>query len=92
MNLDGNFRAKNFGTFRYTSIAYLRVESISITGIISPVLHPGIIHDNGDLKLRFSFDHRVMDGSIAAKTLNRMEEILNKEILEELNNNCPLII
>jgi hypothetical protein len=48
------------------------------------LLSYGPADSDGNVDVRLSFDHRIFDGALAARTLARLEEVLNRSILEEL--------
>ena len=73
-----------FGTFAVTSVASLGAESTAVISPFTTLLTYGIIDPQGDLVVRVFADHRVYDGAVAAHVLARLEQVLNREILDEL--------
>jgi pyruvate/2-oxoglutarate dehydrogenase complex dihydrolipoamide acyltransferase (E2) component len=43
-----------------------------------------VIAGDGTVNVRIMYDHRVLDGSMVARTLGRMEEMLLGPVLDEL--------
>ncbi|MSU79530.1 MAG: hypothetical protein EXS16_15740 [Gemmataceae bacterium] len=89
LNMSGNSRSKVFGTFGVTSVGNLGVDSLSPLTPTTTLLHYGAIDPNGDIVLRLTFDHRVMDGTTPSLALCEMERLLKTEILEELRSLRP---
>ena len=52
--------------------------------VLTSMLHYGLIDAAGDLDLRLTFDHRVLDGAAAARALVELERTLQGTILSEL--------
>ena len=83
-NLSGRHRSRLLGTFGLTSIGAF---GAGLTRIITPLttnLHFGVLDERGELDVRLSIDHRVLDGATAARALSEMEDVLGCEILDEL--------
>ena len=83
LNLSGRRRCHNFGTFGISSVAAQGAGLLHLTPILTSTIHYGLF-DQGRLNVRFSWDHRVMDGGTVARVLTDMEQILNREIVREL--------
>ncbi len=77
-------RGRYFGTFALSSITSFGAELILTMSPLTTVLAYGMFQSDGTLAVRITFDHRVMDGVTVARALERMEEVLNGEILREL--------
>ena len=60
-----------------------RAASPSIAPAIS-ILHYGAIDAEGNVSIRMTYDHRVLDGIGPSRALNEMEAFLRTEILNEL--------
>ena len=84
LNLSGKLRAHNFGTFSVTSTAAAGAGALALLPLVTATLHYGLFDDRGTLPARITFDHRVLDGAFAARSLVEMEEVLQTTILEEL--------
>ena len=85
LNLFGRRRGHNFGTFGMTSVAAHGAGVLHLIPI-SPMLHFGLFDERGCLDMRFTFDHRVLDGAPAAETLAEVEATLLGEILDEVKS------
>ena len=73
----GRQRPNFFGTFGITSLAG---EGARIGYAVHPLtscLSPGPIAQDGSLEIKCSFDHRVFDGVLVARALERLEAELN---------------
>ncbi len=44
----------------------------------------GVIADDGTVSVRIMYDHRVLDGSMVARTLGRIEDKMLGPVLDEL--------
>lgn len=82
----GYRKATWMGTFGVSVYSSLGAESLHPLSPLTTTLNYGVIHDNGDVMVRVIYDHRALDGSTIARTLARLEEVLNHEILAELRN------
>jgi hypothetical protein len=85
LNLYPRLRVHNFGTFGITTTAAQGAGIQRIIPILTGTLHYSMFDDAGNLEMRFSFDHRVLDGATAATALKDLETVLHTEILDELN-------
>ena len=52
--------------------------------VLTASLHYGLFDDDGNLDVRLTFDHRVLDGAAAARCLVALEQTLLGDILAEL--------
>ena len=77
--------ANYFGTFTLSVYSGLGAESLHPLTPTTTTLNYGVIDANGNVAVRIIYDHRVMDGATVARALDRMENILNTAIVEELN-------
>jgi hypothetical protein len=77
-------RKRFFGTFAVTSVGALGAELLTPRAPVTSLLTYGPIGDDGHVRVRLLFDHRVYDGAIAARALARLEEILLGSIKSEL--------
>jgi hypothetical protein len=84
LNLSGKLRAHNFGTFGVSSTSSEGAGILALLSLATSTLHYGLFDDRGNLPARITFDHRVLDGAIAARGLVELEEVLQTTILEEL--------
>jgi hypothetical protein len=79
-------RKRCFGTFVVTSIGGFGSDSLHARAAISPLLTYGTIGDDGRVKVRLFFDHRILDGAKAARALLRLENVLLGQIHDELRH------
>jgi hypothetical protein len=84
LNLFSRRRIHNFGTFGISTTAARGAGILHLLPMLTATLHYGMFDDNDNLDMRLSFDHRVCDGATAAEALVTMENVLNREILDEL--------
>ena len=84
LNLCGRRRAHNFGTFGISSVGAQGAGLLNITPILTTSIHFGMFDENNRLDVRLSWDHRVMDGAVVARSLVDLEKTLNHEIVREL--------
>ncbi|MSR31126.1 MAG: hypothetical protein EXR99_06410 [Gemmataceae bacterium] len=84
LNAEGKRRCHNFGTFAISSIGALGAGLLHLLPILSTQLHYGLMDKEGNLDMRLSFDHRVLDGATAARVLNDLEDATTTTILREL--------
>ena len=80
----GRQRANYFGTFLVSTVSRHGGEFESVLSPVSTSLSYGVIAPDGGVDVRLTWDHRVMDGLPAARTLMRLEEILIGPIADEL--------
>lgn len=85
LNWFGRRRGHNFGTFGITSIAARGAGVLHLIPI-SPMLHFGLFDEHDCLDMRFTFDHRILDGTPAADALVEVEQVLQGEILDEVKS------
>lgn len=83
LNWLGRRRCHNFGTFGITSVAN-QGAGVMTTYALTPTLHYGLFDDQGRLHMRYTIDHRVIDGGPAAEALFNLEKVLLGEILAEV--------
>ena len=77
-------RRHSAGTFAISSAAPLNTELGRARTPISCLVTYGPLDAKGALTVRLNFDHRIFDGLIAARTLGRIEELMNTVIADEL--------
>jgi hypothetical protein len=78
------FRKRYFGTFNITSVGALGADLLTPLAPVTSLLTYGPLGNDGTLKVRLVFDHRVYDGATAARVLARLEELLLGPICDEL--------
>ncbi len=86
LNVFGRLRSHNFGTFGMTTIASRGAGITNIIPLLTSTLHYGLFDAAGNLDMRLSFDHRVLDGMTAGDVLASMEAVLLGEILQEVQS------
>ena len=77
-------RQRLFGTFGLSVYSSLGAESLHPLSPLTTMINYGVIEPGGKVWVRLIYDHRVFDGSIAARALANLEEVLNGSILTEL--------
>jgi hypothetical protein len=85
LNVFGRRRCHNFGTIGLSSVAAQGAGLLHLLPILTAMLHYGLFTEAGDLDMRLTWDHRVMDGAAAARILVDLERTLHVEVLAELN-------
>ncbi len=84
LNMSGRLRSWYFGTFGVTSVGNWGIESIRPIAPAISILHYGAIDADGNVSIRMTYDHRVLDGSGPSKALNEMEQFLKTDLLAEV--------
>jgi hypothetical protein len=82
-------RGNYFGTFGITVYSGLGAESLHPISPLTAVLNYGVIDKDGTVAVRIMYDHRVLDGSMVARALERIEQKLMTEVLAELKTMAP---
>jgi hypothetical protein len=77
-------RAHYLGTFGISVVTAMGADLLQTRTAWSALISYGIIDKNGAVDMRFTFDHRLLDGATAAHALERLEEVLTGPILQEL--------
>jgi hypothetical protein len=80
----GRQRGNYFGTFGITVYSGLGAESLHPLSPLTAVMNYGVIDKDGTVAVRIMYDHRVLDGSMVARALERIEQKLLGEVLTEL--------
>jgi hypothetical protein len=80
----GRQRGNYFGTYGISVYSNLGSESLHPISPLTGVLNYGVIAPNGDVAVRIMYDHRVLDGSMVARTLEAIDRKLNGQVLAEL--------
>ncbi|MBX4911160.1 MULTISPECIES: hypothetical protein [Rhizobium] len=81
----GRQRPRFFGTFQFSVYSGLGAESLNPLTPLTTLLNYGPISEDATVTVRILYDHRVMDGAIVARALQRFEAILNGEIANEVS-------
>src|SRR5262249_4320420 len=82
----GYRKAIAMGTFGVSVYGSMGAESLHPLTPLTTALNYSVIHENGDLAVRVIYDHGVMDGATVARTLARLEQVLNHLIAAELRD------
>ena len=80
----GRLRANHFGTISITSIASLGPETVVARSPGPNLISYGLIRPDHTMELLLHWDHRIYDGILAARALQRLEDVLNTDIADEL--------
>ncbi|PQO30463.1 hypothetical protein DTL21_24230 [Bremerella cremea] len=84
-NVSARKRIKRLGTFALTTVAGQGVTILDPKAPVTSTLTYGPLDESGKCDVILAYDHRVMDGKEVATILNRLEEILNGQILQEMH-------
>jgi hypothetical protein len=82
----GRQRARQIGTFGVSVTAGFGAATLFVWSPCTTTLHYGVFERDGTLPMRLTFDHRVLDGASAARTLVEFESILLGDVLRELQS------
>jgi hypothetical protein len=77
-------RRHTFGTSGVSSVASMQASLGASRSPAPFLLKYGPFDPDGSLEARLAYDHRVIDGALAARALARLEEILNSALLAEM--------
>jgi hypothetical protein len=77
-------RVRQLGTFGMSVLASMGIANLSTWVPWTSMIHYTPFDDAGSMFLRIAIDHRVLDGLQVAYALREMEEVLNRQILEEV--------
>ena len=95
LDFSGSRHVKYMGTFGMSNYGMLGAESLHPIGPQTTVMTLGPISREGAVTVKMVYDHRVLDGSYVARSLNHLEQVLQTTILGELrqgeqrkNNPC----
>lgn len=80
------FRKRFCGTFAISSVGSLGADLLTPIAPVTSLLTYGPLGDDGKLRVRLLFDHRVYDGATAARVLARIEDLLLGPIYEEIKS------
>ncbi len=80
----GHRRSRFLGTFGISVTSSLGASTQHLLTPISTALNYDILQPDGSLDVRLTYDHRVLDGGTAARTLADLESILRGAILDEV--------
>ena len=80
----GRQRANHFGTIAITSIASLGSETVVANAPGPNLISYGMMRADRTMELVLHWDHRIYDGIVAARILQKLEDVLNGAIADEL--------
>ena len=86
MHLAGPARARRLGTFFLSTLAGRGAEIRLPPSIQTACLTYGPLDEQGICRVTLAYDHRIMDGVLAATILERLEQLLLTEIRSELQS------
>jgi hypothetical protein len=89
LNAYGPWRSVVAGTFGVSVYAGLGAESLHPLSPLTTTLNYGVIEGDGNVTVRLTYDHRVMDGPTVARALALVEDILHEDVLVELRDAGP---
>ncbi len=78
-------RANFFGTYGITTVGADGASTKHPLAPVTSLIGYGVFSGGGCIDVSGVFDHRVLDGATMARSLVRLEEVLNREILDELS-------
>jgi hypothetical protein len=82
----GRQRANWFGSFGVTSVAAYGAGELHALSPGPFILSYGVVEPNQTIDVVIRWDHRITDAALIAKTLTRLEQVLNTEIAGELRS------
>jgi len=89
LHVAGAARARRLGTFFLSTLAGRGAEIQLPPSIQTGCLTYGPLDAQGISRVTLAYDHRIMDGVLAARILERLEQILLLEIAAELQQRTP---
>ena len=85
----GRMYANNFGSFGVTSVAAYGPGELHALSPGPYIVTYGVVRPDHSIDVIIRWDHRVTDGAFIARTLTRLEQVLNTEISAELRGIRP---
>jgi hypothetical protein len=80
----GRQRANWFGSFGVTSVAAYGAGELHALSPGPFILSYGVVEPDQTIDVVIRWDHRITDAALIAKTLTRLEQVLNTEIAGEI--------
>jgi hypothetical protein len=77
---------REIGTCGVSSAARWQTDLGTTRSPLASLLSYGPADADGNVDVRLSFDHRILDGALAGRALERLDQVLNSLILEELKH------
>lgn len=84
LKVSGNARSRRTGTFFLSTLSGSGAEIDMPPSFQTGVISYGPINAEGRSRLTLAYDHRLMDGRLVAQGLQRLEQILNDVLADEL--------
>jgi hypothetical protein len=86
LEVDGRCKAYHFGTFGVSAAASLGAAGLHILSPLATTLNYSRFDASGRIEVRITYDHRVFDGGTIARALVELENVLLREIRQELTS------
>lgn len=80
----GRQRANHAGTFAITSVASLGLETVTALFPGPSLISYGMVRPDRTIEILYHWDHRLYDGTQVTNALDRLEQVLNGEIADEI--------
>ena len=77
-------RPNHFGTFAVTSLAILGSETVVLNSPGPSMMTYGLVQGDNTMEILLHWDHRIYDGVVAARALQKLEDVMNGAIADEL--------
>lgn len=87
----GRQRANHFGTMAITSVASLGSETVVANAPGPNLISYGMVRADRTMELLLHWDHRIYDGIVAARILQKLEDVLNGAIADELEASATTV-
>ena len=84
LNLSTSGRSRRLGTFFVSTLSGRGTEIQVPPSIHTGCLTFGPLDERGCSRVTLAYDHRIMDGALVAEILERLEQVLNEQIFQEL--------
>ena len=85
--MSGGCAANNFGSFGVTSVAAYGPGELHALSPGPFIVTYGVVRPDQGIDVIIRWDHRITDAAFIARTLTRLEQVLNTEISAELRGN-----
>jgi hypothetical protein len=59
---------------------------LNLMPILTTQIHYGMLDKEGNLDVRLTFDHRVLDGATAARVLVALEDVMKSTLVREMSS------
>src|SRR6202012_1925453 len=85
----GRMCANNFGSFGVTSVSAYGPGDLQAISPSPFLLSYGVVGPDNRIDVLLRWDHRITDAVVAARSLTRLERVLNSEISAEILASAP---